>query len=109
SRIQRPLHDCVGNLVDSVLTDDRTAFPADGYPDARKEQPEVIIDLSRGSDGRARRSSRVPLTDRNRGRDAVNFVNIWLFDTFQKLACVSGKRFDVSALPFRVNRVECER
>ena len=49
------------------------------------------------------------LPDRDRRRDAVDFIDIRLFHALQKLARIRRKRFDVAALPFGVDGVKDQR
>jgi len=49
------------------------------------------------------------LLDGNGGRQALDLFDIRLFDAVEELARVGGKRFDIAALPFRIERVERER
>ena len=107
-RVERPLYDGVGDLIDSVLPDSRPAIAADRYADSSKEQTQVVINFSRCSYSRAGSSCCIPLADCNCRSNAVNFVDIRFLDPFQELPRVSGKRLNVSALPFRINRVKCE-
>src|ERR1700704_276078 len=59
--------------------------------DASEEEPQVIEDLSGGSDSRARIARRVLLLDRNRRRDPVDHVDVGLLNPLQKLARVCGQ------------------
>src|SRR6185503_7252448 len=64
----------------------------------RVEQPQVIVDLRRGADGRARIPDAVLLADRDRRADAFDTVDVRLFYPL-----------DVPPLTLGVDRVERER
>ena len=49
------------------------------------------------------------LLDGDRGREAVDQIDVGLLHLLEKLARVGRQRLDVAALPFGVNRVEGER
>ena len=75
-------------------------------PHARIQQPQVIVDFSRGGNGRPRIPRRILLPDRNGRCDSSDFVNVRLLDSLQKLPRVSRKRFDVPALALGIQRVK---
>ena len=77
--------------------------------DAREQQPQVIVDLGDGADGRARIVRGGSLLDRDRRRQAFDQVDVGLFHQLQELARVRRQRLNVAALAFGVERVECER
>ena len=77
--------------------------------DAREKELQVIIDLRHRADGRARALHVVRLLDGDGRRDAADFVHARLVHSVQKLPRVGRERLDVTPLPFRVDRVECER
>ncbi len=62
------------------------ALQAVGASDAGEEQAEIIENLRRGGDGRARIARGILLLDGDSGRDAVDQVYVGLLDAFQKLA-----------------------
>ena len=103
------MHDRVGNLIDSVFLDDRAALPANGDSDPGEEQPQVIVNFRGRSDRRTRRSGGISLPDRDGGSDAVDFVDFGFFDPLEELAGIRGKRLDIPALAFRINRVKRQR
>ena len=77
--------------------------------DARVEQAQVIVNFGHRADGRARIVARRFLLDGNRRRQPFDEVDVGLFHHLQKLARVGRQRFDVTALAFRVKRIEGER
>ena len=85
------------------------ALDAKGAAAAGEEQAQVIVNFGRGGDGRARIARRIFLPDGDGRRDAGDFVDIGLLHALKELARVGGKRFDVAALAFGIDRVEGER
>src|SRR5688572_6665054 len=77
--------------------------------DAREEQPEVVVDLRDRADGGPRVAGRSLLVDRDRGREALDEVDVRLLHLTQELPRVRRKRLDIAALAFGVDRVERER
>ena len=49
------------------------------------------------------------LLDRNSRRQPFDRIDIRLSHLFEKLAGIGGERFDVSALSFRIDRIERQR
>ena len=80
-----------------------------GRADARKQETQVIVDLGNRADGRTRVVAGRFLLDRDRGREALDQVDIRFFHQLEELACVGRQRFDVAPLTFRIQRVERER
>ena len=97
------------DLVDGVLADADAAGRAKGLADTGEEQPQEIVAFGGGGDGRARITGGVLLPDRDGGSDAVDVVHVRLLHPLEKLARVSGERFDIAALALGVDRVEGER
>src|SRR6185369_8676109 len=79
-----------------------------GVRHPRHEELQVIVDLSHRADGRARTFDRVGLLDRDRGRDASDFVHPRLVHPLEELPGVGAESLDVTALAFGVDRVEGE-
>ena len=73
------------------------------------EQPEEVIDLGDGADGRTRVAPRGALLDRDRGRQPLDLVDIGLLHHAQELARVRRQGLDVAALPLRIDGVERQR
>ena len=86
-----------------------SAVAAERAPDARKQQPHVVVDLGRRADRRPRVADAVLLPDGDRRRDAVDAIDVRLFHPLEELTRVGRQRLDVAALAFRVDRVEGER
>ncbi len=109
ARIRRPLQDGVGDLVHAVSSDGLSALSAVGDADPGEQQPKVIVDFRGRSHRRARGPGRIALTDGDCRRDAEHFIDFRSFDAFEELPRIGRQRFDISPLPFRVDRVEGQR
>src|SRR5207244_3356615 len=75
-------------------------------PDARVEEPQVVVDLGHGAHGRARVPRGRLLVDRDRRAEALDRIDVGLLHHLQELPRVGGERLDVAALALGVDRVE---
>ena len=82
------------------------ALPADRPADASPEESQIVVDFSRGPDGRSRIADAVLLPDGNGRRDPVDRVHVRLLHPLEELPCVGRQRLDVSPLPLGVDGVE---
>src|SRR6185437_9873544 len=96
------------DLVNRIFLYLNSALDAEGLPNSGKEQAQIVVNLSSRRDGRTRIPGSVLLADSDGRRDAVDQIDIRLFDAFQELASVGGERLDVPALAFGVDRIEGE-
>ena len=69
----------------------------------------MVADLGHRADGRARGADGVALAKRDRRRDAVDAIDLWLVHSVKKLADVRRECLDVAALAFGKKRIEGER
>ena len=99
----------VRDFVDRIFFHLLATVQAISAANARVQQPEVIVNLSCGGHGRARIAGRILLLDRNRRSDAVDDIDIGLFNALQELPGVGRQRLDVAPLSLGVNGVERER
>ena len=99
------LGDRLGRLAHHVAP----ALPADRAADAREQQAQIVVNLGRRADRRARIADAVLLTDGDGRRNAFHVVDIRPLHALQELARVGRQRLDVAALTFRVDRIECQR
>ena len=97
------------DLIDGVAADRAAAVQAGDGAAAGVEQAEVVVDLGGGGDGGARIARLVLLLDGDGRGDAVDVIDVGLFDALEELARVGGERLDVAALAFGVDGVEGER
>ena len=101
-------HDFIGNRLRGLRADLALATRAKRAGHARPEQLQVIVDLRHRADGGARALDRIRLLDRDRRRDAADFVDPRLVHAIEELPHVRREGFDVTPLAFRVDRVEGE-
>ena len=80
-----------------------------GRADAGVQEAQVIVDLGHRADGGARVVAGGLLLDGDRGRQALDQVDIGLFHELQELARVGRQRLDVAPLALGIERVECKR
>ena len=99
----------VDHLRDGLALDRQPGRGRIGHADARPEQPHVVVDFGDGADGGARVLRGGLLLDRDRGRQAVDLVDVRLLHHLQELAGVGRERLHVAALALGVDRVEGER
>ena len=76
--------------------------------DRRKEHTQVVVNLSRGCDGRARIGASAPLFNGNGRRQSLNEIDVRFFHLIQELTGVGRKTLDVAALPFGVESIESQ-
>src|SRR5262249_51960188 len=80
--------DGIGYFVDRIFPDRLPAVLTIRPAYARKQQTQVVIDLSRSGHRRAWVSRRILLPHRHRRRNPVDQIGIRFFDTLQKLPSV---------------------
>ncbi len=102
-------HHHVDDALERLGGDRAAAEVAMRDADVGEEEPEVVVDLGDGADGRARIRSGRLLLDGDGGRQAVDEVDVRLLHLLEELAGVGGERFDIAPLSFGVNRVEGQR
>ncbi len=102
-------HQRVHDLLRRLRADAPSADVTMLHARAREHHAQEIVHLGRGADGRARIVRRALLLDRDRRREAANRVVLGLVHLPEELPRVRRQALDVTALPFRVERVECER
>ena len=84
----------------------RPQFGQCGMPIRGVEQAQVVVDLGDRADGRARVAARRLLVDGDRGRQALDEIDVGLVHLAQELPRVAAQALDVATLAFRVDRVE---
>ncbi|EDT04029.1 hypothetical protein BamIOP4010DRAFT_2430 [Burkholderia ambifaria IOP40-10] len=75
---------------------------------ARVQQLQVIVELGHRADRRTRAADRVGLVDRDRGRHAVDALDLRAVHPVEELPRIRAEGLDVAPLAFRVQRVEYE-
>ena len=96
----------VDDLLRRLPLDRCAADRAVGPAGAGVEQAEVVVDLGDGADGGARVLGRGLLVDRDRGRQALDEVDVGLVHLAEELAGVGRQRLDVAALALGEDGVE---
>ena len=76
--------------------------------DAGVEQAQVIVNLGRRGDGRARVAAARALFERDGGGQALNEVHVGLFELVEELARVGGQALDIAAAALGIEGVERE-
>ncbi len=99
----------IDHLADGLCFQRRVMVRAAGRADPRIEQTQVVVDLGDGAHGGARVVRGRFLLDRDRRGEPLNGVDVGLFHHREELARIRRKRFDVTALAFCVESVECQR
>jgi hypothetical protein len=103
------LEDAVDDLLRGLAGDVAAADRAVRTPGAGVEQAEVVVDLGDGAHGGARVAVGRLLVDRDRGREALDEVDVRLVHLPEELAGVRGEALDVAALALGEDRVERQR
>ena len=106
-RALRQAQDLVDDLLHRLALD-LVAVGAVRVADAREQQPQMVVDLRDGPDGRPRIPRGALLVDRDRRRQPVDLVDVRLLHLAQELPRVRRQRFDIPTLAFGVDRVERE-
>ena len=97
------------DLIDALACDGLAALWAMRLSDGRKQQAQIIVNLSDRADGRTRTAGHGLLFDRDGRRQSFDRVDVGFFQLIEKLPRVRRQRFDVPPLAFGVNRVEGQR
>ena len=102
-------HQPVDDLLRGLPADRLVADRAVRHARAGPEQAQVVVDLGDGADRGARVAAGGLLVDRDRGRQALDEVDVGLVHLPEELARVGAQRLDVAALALGEDRVERER
>ena len=98
----------VDHLADALRLQRQIVVGAVRRAGAGVEQAQVVVDLGDGADGRSRVVRGRLLLDRDRGREALDHVDVGLVHQLQELPRIGREALDVAALAFGVERVEGE-
>ena len=66
----------------------------------------MIVELSHGADGRARRAHGIGLIDCDRWRNPFDSIHRGFIHAIEELARVGGKGFNITPLPFCIHCIE---
>ena len=108
-RAFRHRHDAVDHLRHGLAFDRQAGRGRIGHADAREQQPQVIVNLGDRADGRARIARGGLLLDGNRGRQALDRIDIGLLHQFQELPRIGRQALDIAPLALGIDGVEGER
>ena len=102
-------HDLVGNLIGCLGLDFPPAFRAMGNAHTGEEESQVVVDFGYRSDRGTGILARCLLVDGNRRGQSVDLVDIGLAHLAEEHTRVAGEAFDISALAFGIDGIECKR
>src|ERR1035437_10045863 len=108
-RPRRQREDFVHNVAGSLAHDGHAGFRAVGLADVRVEQAQVVVNLRRGGDDRARAGAGAALLDGNCRGETLDEVHVRLLHLVQELPGIGGERLDVFALALGIDGVEGKR
>ena len=99
-------HDLLDDALHRLRRDLAAARRTVRHADVGEQQAEIVVDLGDGPHRRTRIRPGGPLLDGDGRRQAVDLIDVGLFDLLEELAGVCGQRLDVAPLTFRVEGVE---
>ena len=99
----------LGDLLHRLTLDRPAAAVAVRAADAGEQQPEVVVYLRHGADGRPRVVGHPLLVDGDRRGEPFDVLDVGLVHAAEELAGIGRQRFDVPPLAFGVDGVEGER
>ena len=102
------LDDLTDDLVGALARDQLVAVGAVWLAHRSPQKPQIVVDFRDCADGGARRARGGLLLDGDGGREAIDGVDIGPLHLVEELARVGGKRFNIAALAFGVDRVKGE-
>src|SRR6202042_464984 len=100
------LRDRIDDLLARLRADLAPALVTMRRSDARVKQAQIIVNFGDGADRRTRIARGRLLIDRDRGREALDVVDVGLLHLPQELPSVRRQGADVAALPFRIDLID---
>ncbi len=101
-----PFQDEVHHLLNGLPRERPPTLGAVGLPDARVQQPQVVVDLGDRAHRRPGIVRAGLLVDGDGRREALDLVHVRLLQLPQKLPGIGGEGFHVAPLPLGVEGVE---
>ena len=98
-------HHLVDDLISGLSSDWRLALRAMHHTEPSHQDAHVIINFGHRADGAARRVTDILLFQRHRWRQPFDPFDFRLLGLADKLSCIRRKRFDITSLPFGINRI----
>ena len=108
-RAGRQGHDLGDDLVGRLAADRHAARGQCGWPEPRHQNPQIIVNLRDRAHRAPRRMAEVLLLDGHGGRKPLDVLDLRLLHLPDELPGVGAEAFDVSPLPFGVDRVHRQR
>ena len=99
---QHRVHDLLGGLPGDLAA----ALWAVDHSDAGVQEPQVVVNLGDGADGRAGIARAPPLVNGDGRGEPLDLVHVRLLHLAEELARVGGEALDVPSLPLGVDGVE---
>src|SRR6266516_3537310 len=94
--------DLIDNLLRRLADQRSTGQGIMRLTNSRKKDQQIIVDLSGGRDCRPRVGAGAALFDRNRRRQSLDKIDIWLFHLVEELPLIRRETLHVSALPLGI-------
>ncbi len=107
-RVGESCQQFLGDRARMVATRLLLAIRADGLADFCKEEPQQVGEFGGGADGRAGRTNRIFLLDRNRGTDVGDPIDVGPVHLIEKHPRVGRKRFHIAPLSLGEQGIEGE-
>ena len=101
--------DVLPHGVGGKVEDGRAVIGAEGSRLSREEKLQTVVDLRHRAHGRARGADDGVLINGDRGRHALDRLNLRAVHAVEKLARIGAEGLHVPALTFRIQRIEDER
>ncbi len=99
----------IDHFADALRLQRQIMLGAVGRAGARKQQAQVVVNFGDRAHGGTRVVRGGLLLDGNRGRQALDHVDVGLVHQLQKLPGVGGQAFHITALPLGIERVKGQR
>ncbi len=105
----RETHDLVDHFIGRLRAHRDFAGGTIGRAQPGQQDPQVVVDLGDRADGGTGRVPHLFLFDGDRGRKAVNVVQLRFLHLGHKLPRIAAQTFHIAALPFGIDRVHGQR
>lgn len=96
----------IHHLADGLGRERNGVGRAAWLPDPGEQQPQVVVNLGDGADGRARVVGGGLLLDGDGRRQPLDVVHVRLLHQGEELAGIGGERLHIAALPLGIEGIE---